>query len=218
MSFTFKWPRFSDQFHADAIQMLDSALNKGNKPPVIADKIEVVELEMGTQPPELEIRDIGEMTMDQFRGIFRLTYEGDAHIVLRTKVQVRCKQQISVDRFPSCVVGKPIEPQATRHTHDGWVSRHAGGKAPARGPDAPPAFSLQAQLLRCPRSIEDERDHPGVQDRPSAECGHQQHFRLHRCHSKVYTTGDRRSATTNVQGGSARNNSPLKSTMGQDQG
>ena len=29
--------------------MLDSALNKGNKPPVIADKIEVVELEMGTQ-------------------------------------------------------------------------------------------------------------------------------------------------------------------------
>ncbi|OSD04494.1 hypothetical protein PYCCODRAFT_1407418 [Trametes coccinea BRFM310] len=87
MSFTFKWPRFSDQFHADAIQMLESALNKGNKPPVIADKIEVVELEMGTQPPELEIRDIGELTMDQFRGIFRLTYSGDAHIVLRTKVQ-----------------------------------------------------------------------------------------------------------------------------------
>ena len=49
MSFTFQWPRFSDQFHADAIQMLTSALNKGNKPPVIADKIEVVELEMGTQ-------------------------------------------------------------------------------------------------------------------------------------------------------------------------
>ncbi|KAH8094934.1 hypothetical protein BXZ70DRAFT_346208 [Cristinia sonorae] len=39
------------------------------------------------QPPELEIRDIGELTMDQFRGIFRLTYSGDAHIVLRTKVQ-----------------------------------------------------------------------------------------------------------------------------------
>ncbi|PCH40889.1 hypothetical protein WOLCODRAFT_143278 [Wolfiporia cocos MD-104 SS10] len=87
MSFTFEWPRFSDQFHADAIQMLTAALNKGNKPPVIADKIEVVELEMGTQPPELEIRDIGELTTDQFRGIFRLTYAGDAHIVLRTKVQ-----------------------------------------------------------------------------------------------------------------------------------
>ena len=49
MSFTFNWPRFSDQFHYDAIQMLNTALNKGNKPPVIADKIEVVELEMGTQ-------------------------------------------------------------------------------------------------------------------------------------------------------------------------
>ena len=29
--------------------MLNAALNKGPKPPVIADKIEVVELEMGTQ-------------------------------------------------------------------------------------------------------------------------------------------------------------------------
>jgi distribution and morphology protein 34 len=49
MSFTFNWPRFSDQFHHDAIQMLNIALNKGSKPPIIADKIEVVELEMGTQ-------------------------------------------------------------------------------------------------------------------------------------------------------------------------
>jgi len=113
MSFSFQWPRFSDQFHADAIEMLNAALNKGPKPPVIADKIEVVELEMGTQvrlsfphidsptcsttppplrvacqPPELEIRDIGDLTMEQFRGIFRLTYSGDAYIVLRTKVQV----------------------------------------------------------------------------------------------------------------------------------
>lgn len=29
--------------------MLTNALNKGNKPPIIEDKIEVVELEMGTQ-------------------------------------------------------------------------------------------------------------------------------------------------------------------------
>ncbi|KAJ7724914.1 mitochondrial distribution and morphology protein 34 [Mycena metata] len=87
MSFTFGWPKFSDQFHYDAIQMLNTALNKGNKPPIIADTIEVVELEMGTQPPELEIRDIGDLTMDHFRGIFRLTYAGDAHLVLKTKVQ-----------------------------------------------------------------------------------------------------------------------------------
>ncbi|EJU06492.1 hypothetical protein DACRYDRAFT_30121, partial [Dacryopinax primogenitus] len=87
MAFVFNWPRFSDQFHASAREMLESALNKGSKPPIIADRIEVVELEMGTQPPELEVRDIGELTMDQFRGIFRLSYGGDAYIVLRTKVQ-----------------------------------------------------------------------------------------------------------------------------------
>jgi distribution and morphology protein 34 len=48
MSFTFEWPRFSHQFHAEAIQLLDAALNKGNKPPIIADRIQVLELEMGS--------------------------------------------------------------------------------------------------------------------------------------------------------------------------
>jgi hypothetical protein len=41
------------------------------------------------QPPELEILDIGDLALDRFRGIFRLTYSGDAYIVLQTKVQVR---------------------------------------------------------------------------------------------------------------------------------
>ncbi|KAF8309170.1 hypothetical protein DL93DRAFT_2046848, partial [Clavulina sp. PMI_390] len=88
-SFSFQWPRFSDKFHAETTDMLNNALNKGSKPPIIEDKIEVVELNMGTQvrPPELEIRDIGDLTTDQFRGIFKLSYSGDAHIVLRTKVQ-----------------------------------------------------------------------------------------------------------------------------------
>lgn len=87
MSFQFEWPEFSDEFQQHARQLVENALNKGNKPPIIADRIEVVEIEMGSQPPELEIRDIGEITMDQFRGIFRLSYNGDAYIVLRTKVQ-----------------------------------------------------------------------------------------------------------------------------------
>jgi len=110
LSFSFRWPRFSDKFHAETKELLTTALNKGNKPPIIEDKIEVVELEMGIQvsceipctcpkavslsglccqPPELEIRDIGDLTMEQFRGIFKLSYSGDAYIVIRTKVQVR---------------------------------------------------------------------------------------------------------------------------------
>lgn len=41
------------------------------------------------QPPDLEILEIGDLSTDRFRGIFRLTYSGDAYIVLQTKVQVR---------------------------------------------------------------------------------------------------------------------------------
>uniref|UniRef100_V5EVG6 Mitochondrial distribution and morphology protein 34 n=1 Tax=Kalmanozyma brasiliensis (strain GHG001) TaxID=1365824 RepID=V5EVG6_KALBG len=87
MSFNFKWPTFSDDFHTSAAQMLNSALNRGPKPKVIADDILVEELGMGTIPPELEILEIGDLGTDRFRGIFRLTYAGDAHLVLKTKVQ-----------------------------------------------------------------------------------------------------------------------------------
>lgn len=87
MSFNFKWPTFSPEFHASAAQMLNSALNRGPKPKVIADDILVEELGMGTIPPELEILEIGDLGTDRFRGIFRLTYAGDAHLVLKTKVQ-----------------------------------------------------------------------------------------------------------------------------------
>lgn len=87
MSFNFKWPTFSEEFHTSAAQMLNSALNRGPKPKVIADDILVEELGMGTIPPELEILEIGDLGTDRFRGIFRLTYAGDAHLVLKTKVQ-----------------------------------------------------------------------------------------------------------------------------------
>ena len=91
--------------------MLNNALNKGSKPPVIADKIEVVELEMGSEAPELEIRDIGDLTVDQFRGIFRLSYAGDAHIVLKTKVQVGSFLRLFYfeDSYVSMTPGQPIK-------------------------------------------------------------------------------------------------------------
>lgn len=48
MSFKFQWPEFSPDFHADAKSMLNSALNRGPKPKVIADDIRVEELSMGS--------------------------------------------------------------------------------------------------------------------------------------------------------------------------
>ncbi|KAH8915720.1 hypothetical protein BT69DRAFT_1356348 [Atractiella rhizophila] len=87
MSFTFKWPSFSDDFYAKASEILVQGLNRGPMPPIIADKIEVEELNMGTIPPELRILSIGDIALDRFRGIFQLNYTGDAHIVLKTKVQ-----------------------------------------------------------------------------------------------------------------------------------
>ncbi|KAI8372873.1 uncharacterized protein BYT42DRAFT_616075 [Radiomyces spectabilis] len=87
MAFRFNWPEFDSEFYDEAKSQLEAALNKGNKPKNIVDHIAVKELHMGTQPPELEILEIGELSTDKFRGIFKLTYAGDAYIVLQTKVQ-----------------------------------------------------------------------------------------------------------------------------------
>lgn len=49
MAFRFAWDDFSESFIRQAESLLTTALNKGKKPAVIADRIVVEELNMGTQ-------------------------------------------------------------------------------------------------------------------------------------------------------------------------
>jgi hypothetical protein len=110
----------------------------------------VISQDLFPQPPELEIRDIGELTTDQFRGIFRLTYSGDAHLVLRTKVQVRTT---TLKSLPSSNIppGESAESQATRYSPDDWIARHACRQTTSRCSHAPPVIPLQTQLIRRTR-------------------------------------------------------------------
>ncbi|PJF17979.1 Mitochondrial distribution and morphology protein 34 [Paramicrosporidium saccamoebae] len=87
MAFCFNWPDFDPVVVERARGELETALNRGSKPSNICDVIRVRSLHLGTQPPELEILEIGELSEDRFRGIFKLTYGGDARVVLQTKVQ-----------------------------------------------------------------------------------------------------------------------------------
>lgn len=87
MSFCFHWPEFDEAFMAMAREELQVALNRGSKPSNIIDTIRVLHLSMGGQPPELDILEIGELSEERFRGIFRLTYAGDGEVILQTRVQ-----------------------------------------------------------------------------------------------------------------------------------
>ena len=87
MSFNFEWPEFPQEFYDNAVNIVNTALNRGPKPKVIVGDIQVHELNMGTVPPELEILEIGDLSKERFRGIFQLTYAGDAYLVLSTTVQ-----------------------------------------------------------------------------------------------------------------------------------
>lgn len=91
MAFNFNWsPLTADaDFYARARDLLTKALNKSPKPPIIVDDILVSEFNLGTVPPDLEILEIGDLAEDRFRGIFKMTYSGDAFLTLKTRVQVR---------------------------------------------------------------------------------------------------------------------------------
>ena len=86
MAFHFNWsPLIAD---TDRVRhMLTSSLNKTPKPPIIVDDIIVNELNLGSTPPSLEILEVGDLAEDRFRGVFRVKYEGDAYLTLRTRVQ-----------------------------------------------------------------------------------------------------------------------------------
>lgn len=86
MAFNFNWsPLIAD---TDRVRdMLTNALNKSPKPPIIVDDIVVNKLNLGSTPPELEILEIGDLAEDRFRGIFKMSYKGDAYLTLKTRVQ-----------------------------------------------------------------------------------------------------------------------------------
>ena len=86
MAFHFNWsPLIAD---TDRVrQMLTTSLNKSPKPPIIVDDITVNELNLGSTPPSLEILEVGDLAEDRFRGIFKVRYEGDAYLTLKTRVQ-----------------------------------------------------------------------------------------------------------------------------------
>lgn len=86
MAFNFNWsPLIADTERVR--DMLTNALNKSPKPPIIVDDIIVNELNLGSTPPELEILEIGDLAEDRFRGIFKMSYTGDAYLTLKTRVQ-----------------------------------------------------------------------------------------------------------------------------------
>jgi hypothetical protein len=89
MAFKFNWsPLIADaSFYTRAQDLLTAALNKSPKPPIIVGDITVTELNLGSIPPELEILEIGDLAEDRFRGIFKMSYTGDAFLTLKTRVQ-----------------------------------------------------------------------------------------------------------------------------------
>lgn len=99
MAFNFNWSNFNETFIDQVKGTLEDALNNSPRPDIVADQIEVFELNLGNTAPDLTILEIGDLAKEKFRGILKLTYEGDAYIVLRTQVQVnpvQIKSEISI--------------------------------------------------------------------------------------------------------------------------
>lgn len=89
MAFKFNWPNSNlDQLCSQISDGLEKALNGRGGPSSICDRICVKKIDLGRTAPMLDILEIGDLSQDRFRGIFKFSYSGDASLVLETKVQV----------------------------------------------------------------------------------------------------------------------------------
>ncbi|KAG0680167.1 ERMES complex subunit [Pichia californica] len=87
MSFKLNWNAIEkDSFLSYARELLEEALNSGNRPSILSDDIKIVELNFGTVAPVFQILEIGDLGVDKFRGIFNFKYYGDASITVTTKI------------------------------------------------------------------------------------------------------------------------------------
>ncbi|PNP50922.1 hypothetical protein THARTR1_08543 [Trichoderma harzianum] len=114
MAFNFNWsPLTADaEFYSRARDLLTKALNKSPKPPIIVDDILVSEFNLGTVPPDLEILEIGDLAEDRFRGIFKMTYSGDAYLTLKTRVQQSIHEDCG-NELDKCLAGWAANPLNT---------------------------------------------------------------------------------------------------------
>ena len=88
MSFNVNWNNLeTDSLRSWTIDLLTGALNSGKRPNILASDIVIKDLNFGKVAPDFEILEIGELGSDRFRGIFKITYSGDFHLTLHTKVQ-----------------------------------------------------------------------------------------------------------------------------------
>lgn len=88
MSFRFEWPESMTDLTQKLELRLAEALKSGPRPDNLQGGIDLIDFSLGTRPPELEILDVDELRNDRFRGLFRITYRGDADIKLQTCVQM----------------------------------------------------------------------------------------------------------------------------------
>lgn len=88
MSFNVDWNLLETESMSEwTKELLSETLNSGKRPNILASNIEIKDLNFGKIPPTFELLEIGELEKDRFRGIFKIKYDGDAHITLHTKVQ-----------------------------------------------------------------------------------------------------------------------------------
>lgn len=88
MSFKVNWNTLeTDSLRSWTTELLTNALNSGKRPHILASDIVIKDLNFGKVAPDFEILEIGDLDRDRFRGIFKITYSGDFHLTLHTKVQ-----------------------------------------------------------------------------------------------------------------------------------
>lgn len=104
MSFKINWGAIEgDSMRNYTRELLEEALNTGDRPTVLCEGIEITGLEFGTIPPSFQILEIGDLGVDRFRGIFSFKYYGDASVTVKTGISASVLKNYNVSLKPKFI-------------------------------------------------------------------------------------------------------------------
>lgn len=88
MSFRFSWKFVNvDELYDNCKQSMTLSIAQSKRPPKLVEPLKVVDLDFGTDPPELEFHSIPAVDETKVHVVFKLKYSGNANVTVQTTVQ-----------------------------------------------------------------------------------------------------------------------------------
>lgn len=105
MSFKFNWNFFNvEELKEHSKVAITKSIAESKRPDIMADPLEVTDIDFGTRPPKLAFDSIKQVEVGRAHIVFRIKYDGDATITLKTRLHANPLREMFIsNQWPAFV-------------------------------------------------------------------------------------------------------------------